>query len=84
MNHGNARSVRECGCNGEFKPGLLPHFLSELLVIKPCSPKERRTGAESPKSPSAVCRIHLLGKANISLEGFSKFGIMIKRRRALQ
>ena len=28
MNHGNARSVRECGFSEEFKPGFLPTFWS--------------------------------------------------------
>jgi hypothetical protein len=41
MSHGNAHSVRECGCHKEFKPGLLPHLLARLLVIKSYSLKEK-------------------------------------------
>ena len=39
--HGIACSVRECGRHEGFRPGLLPHLLSRLLVIKPYSPKEK-------------------------------------------
>lgn len=38
--HGIACSVRECGRHEGFRPGLLPHLLSRLLLIKPYSPKE--------------------------------------------
>ena len=53
-------------------------------MIKHCSLKERELEQNHQNLRRLVCRINLLGKANILLESFSKFSVMLKMRRVIE
>ena len=72
MNHGNARSVRECGCHEGFKPGLLPHLLSRLLMIKPPTAQNKTELGQNQQSLGLPI-YRKLEKTNTVLERFSRY-----------
>ena len=82
--HGIACSVRECGRHEGFRPGLLPHLLSRLLVIKPYSPKEKPRELGQIHDSLDLLMYGELEQTSSVLERFSLATVVIKMRRVIE